>query len=167
MTEREVYQKMWTTGYKRSQCAVPLVELVKKHIKAGEKAIEIGSGDGTTIRGLEAIGIKATGTDIYSTNSSIIECPADNIPFGDDFFDVSFSTDVLEHIPTSLVDDSIREILRVTSRLSIHVIACWGDERDGIVLHKTVQKIAWWKDKFNSLNTENKELVIIDRDAFL
>lgn len=165
--ERELYKKMWTTGYRRSQCSIPLISFIKKEYITGETALEIGSGDGTSLRGLIAEGVNVTGTDIYSTRSEIIECPAWELPFADNSFDLTFSTDVLEHLPTDMVQKSIVEILRVTNRKSIHIIACWEDVRDGEVLHKTVRKIYWWNDLFSILNKDKKELIIMDRDQFI
>lgn len=165
--EYELYKRMWTSGYRKSQCAIPLISFIEKECLQTDRMIEIGSGEGTTIRGLKAKGYEVIGTDIYSTREDIVECPAWALPFGDESFDVSFSTDVLEHLPTESVDDAIKEILRVTKRKSIHVIACWGDVRNGEVLHKTVMPIKWWQEKFAQLNTQGKELIVIDRDRFL
>lgn len=165
-TEHELYKKMWNTGYRKSQCAIPFISLLMKEIKHGERSLEIGSGDGTTMNGLIKERHDVTGSDVYSMNQSIIEFPAWDIPFQDNHFDVTFSTDVLEHIPTEMVKPSIIEILRVTKRKSIHVIACWEDMKDGEVLHKTVMKIPMWIELFNSIN-QGKELMIIDRDDFI
>lgn len=161
--ERTLYEGLWNNGYKKSQCAIPLIAFLEKHCTKEDTLLEIGSGDGTTLRGLKAKGYKVTGTDIYSTSEDIIECPAWRLPSD---ADVTFSTDVLEHIPEEKIDETIREILRRTIRKTIHIIACWPDIRNGINLHKTVKPIAWWQEKFSALNT-NKEILILDRDGFL
>lgn len=165
-TERDLYRRCWGSGYTKSQCAVPMISFIAGKVNQGDKVLEIGSGDGTTMFGLRAKGLNVTGSDIYSTRSEIVECSAWDLPFKDGEFNVTFSTDVLEHLPTEMVDKAISEILRVTSRQSIHIIATFLDIRLGEVVHKTVNPIEWWVKKFDSLNT-NKQLLILDREKFL
>jgi ubiquinone/menaquinone biosynthesis C-methylase UbiE len=167
-TERDLYKRLWTTDYKRSQCAVPMASKVIKEVRKEDNLLEIGSGDCTTASILLKEGYKIKPSDIYATCPMVVECPAWALPFVDKEFDVSFSTDVLEHLPTDKVVDSIKEILRVTKRKSIHVIATWGStSKDGEILHKTVREIDWWQDIFKQNNPNNVDLLIISRDAFL
>jgi ubiquinone/menaquinone biosynthesis C-methylase UbiE len=112
-------------------------------------------------------GFTVIGCDIAPNRSDVIECPAWSMPFADKQFDVTYSTDVLEHFPTDLVDIAIAEILRVTKHKSIHVVATFDHVRNGEVLHKSVYPIEWWKEKFAKLNTQGIELVIKDREPFL
>lgn len=166
VTEKDLYKRCWNSGYTKSQCALPMISFIAGKSKDTDKILEIGSGDGTTLRGLREKGYDVIGTDIYSTNPDIVECPAWDLPFKDGEFDVTFSTDVLEHLPTEMVDKAISEILRVTNSKSIHIIATFLDMRLNEVVHKTVRPIEWWQEKFNSLNS-NKQLLVLDREKFL
>jgi ubiquinone/menaquinone biosynthesis C-methylase UbiE len=165
--EKLLYKKHWDNGYKKSQCAVPFAKYLYEMIPAHFSIIEIGSGDGTTIDALKMYGRNITGTDIYSTRKDIIECSANSLPFENNHFDYVVSTDVMEHIPTELVDESIRETLRVAKVGVIHIIACFESARNGDLLHKTVKNIQWWKEKFIQFNSDNKKLIIIDRKTFM
>lgn len=165
-TERQLYKSCWKNGYTKSQCAVPLISYISNLASKEDKLLEIGSGDGTTLKGLRDKGFNVIGSDIFSNSEDIIECPAWELPFEDGRFDITFSTDVLEHLPTEMVDKAILEILRVTKKKSVHIIATFADIRMGEVVHKTVRPIEWWQDRFLALNS-NKELIILDREKFL
>jgi hypothetical protein len=160
-SEKKLYKTLWDIGNYKSQCAAPFVDFIKERVNKTDRILEIGSGDGTTMFGLRELGYDITGTDIYSTHKDIIECSVWKLPFKDNEFDVVISTDVLEHLPTDMVDKSISELQRVAKR-HIHIVACWADRQrvKGEVVHKTVRPISWWKGKFN-----NQE--IIDRDDFM
>ena len=161
-SERKLYKTLWDSGNYKSQCAKPFVSFIKDRVGKTDKILEIGSGDGTTMRGLKDLGYDITGTDIYATSKDIIECPIWELPFKNQSFDVVISTDVLEHLPTDMVDKAISELSRVAKK-NIHVIACWKDRQrvKGETVHKTVKPITWWQGKFN------KDDEIVDRDVFM
>lgn len=161
-SERELYKTLWDNGDYKSQCAKPFVEFLKSRLNKTDKVLEIGSGDGTTLFGLNELGFNVIGSDIYATHEDIVECPAWQLPFGDESFDYVISTDVLEHLPTEMVEETIKKIQRIGKK-QIHIIACWADRQrvEGEVVHKTVRPIAWWKEKFS------KDALIIDRDDFM
>lgn len=165
--EHLLYKKHWRTGYRKSQCAVPFAKYIISMLGKSEKVLEIGSGDGTTIDAVRMYGFDIKGSDIYSTREDIEQFPANRIPYEDNSFDYVVSTDVMEHIPQEILDDSINECLRVAKKGNIHVIATFESARNGDVLHKTVKNIYWWKEKFSQLNKDNKTLVIIDRKNFI
>lgn len=169
LEEKELYERMWNGWYKGrpSPCAVPLVDLVDSHVNADDVLLEIGCGDRTTISRLIDIGHTAVGCDIVKQHDDTIEACAWDLPFEDNQFDVTYSTDVFEHFPTSKVEDAIRETLRVTSRKSIHVIATFKAQHHEATLHKTVRHIEWWREQFHRLNDKNIELAIIDTNVIL
>jgi len=155
INERNLYRKIWEQEKEnyRSPRSEPIVDLIYNKAKDGKKVLEIGSGDGNTLKRLKELAIDITGTDIYATNSDIIETPAwDLSRFEDKSFDIVCSTDVLEHIPPEFLDKTISELRRV-GKLNIHFIAChharFDRKIDNEVVHKSVFPIAEWKKRFD------------------
>jgi 2-polyprenyl-3-methyl-5-hydroxy-6-metoxy-1,4-benzoquinol methylase len=161
-SEKKLYKYLWDSGDYKSQCAAPFAGFIHEQVQKTDRILEIGSGDGTTMFELKKLGHDVTGIDVHSTSPDILECPVWRLPFADGEFDVAISTDVLEHLPTDMVEQSVKELERVAKR-QIHVIACFRDRQrvEGEIVHKTVRHISWWKKKFK----DSKE--IIDRNYFL
>ncbi len=170
--EKDKYKEQWNTGYVPSRCAIFLGRFIYEKSLPGEKLLDIGCGNGMVTRDLTQMGHQCTGLDITlagitGDRSGFIEAPVWRMPFKDSEFDMTFSTDTLEHLPEELVETAILEIFRVTKNESKHVIATFPHEKDGEQLHLTVKPISWWQEKFNRLNTKGIDLEIIDRKDFL
>lgn len=171
--ERTKYDECWMTGYGKSQCALPLVSHVKVRSKKNWKCLDLGCGDGTTVDLLNKNDVNCTGVDItlFGLQKGIAgkyrEAPLWRLPFEDNEFDYTFSTDVLEHIPTEKVRDVIKEIYRVTKYRTFHVIAMFPGIRNGVVLHMTLKKIEWWRSQFSRLNRKKIDAKIITRKEFM
>lgn len=171
-TEKKKYDDCWSTGYKRSQCALPLVNHVLGIVQPGETVLDIGCGDGTTVDGLRAMGVKATGVDITLRGLAkpmpgMFEAPVWDLPFDDGQFDCTVSTDVLEHIPTDMIPAAIKEIYRVTKKRTFHVVALFDGIRNGVVLHMTVKPIEWWVRQFEQNKRDGVDTRVISRKEFM
>lgn len=158
--EKAKYEKLWKSGSYRSQSAEPFADLLLNEIGITGDCLEIGFGDGTTMAMVNGIpggrNVNCYGIDITLEGAKtllrscwddyIYEGPVWNMPYKDRTFRYTFSTDLLEHIPTVMIEDTIKEISRVTWKrgLTIHQIATFpmGNE------HLTVQPMQWWKAKF-------------------
>jgi len=181
--EKDTYEKLWSgPNYPPSQCALPLVEYVTKTANKKEKLLDIGCGDGTTVRALRLKGYKCKGLDITQAGVQsaaddnvvnkpvskwFIESPIWKTGLEDNSVDYTFSTDVLEHLPPEMVDQAIQEIIRITKTKTFHCIALFSDVRDGEELHKTQKPIEWWQAKFDSFNKKGIQIELIDRVIFL
>ena len=174
MTEREKYSHLWKNGYKRSKTAEPFADFISRIAEYKWKLLDIGCGDGLSLSILRGLNFDCYGADITLEGMAdnpdkkyCSECPAEKLIFKDDEYDMTFSTDVLEHVPAEKIDDAIKEIIRVTRIRTVHCIANWKDERDGAVLHHIRQSREWWKNKFQAHNKKGIDILIFDREEFL
>jgi len=172
--EQNKYSWLWETSYKPSACAIPLIKFINTLQPQG-KLLEIGCGDGSTIFGLRERNLACDGLDITLTGlkgyyGGFIEASVWSMPLEDNSYDFTFSTDTLEHIPPDCVEESIKEILRVTKRETFHCIATFSDRSShptGEELHLTIQPIEWWQELFNKLNHKKIVFTIVSRKEFL
>jgi len=174
VTEKRKYDDCWTDsiGYSKSACAEPLINAVLKTMKPGDKVLDIGCGDGHTVRGLRAAGVDATGVDITlaaipDNMQGIVEAPVWNMPFKDNQFDYTVSTDVLEHVPTEMIPKALIEIYRVTKRQSFHVVALFDGIRNGVILHMTVKPMEWWTQQFDRIPHKGLAVQVMPRNIFM
>ena len=172
--EKKKYDDCWSSDYKRSQCAAPLIEHVLRTMKKGDKVLDIGCGDCTTVIGLREAGVDCLGVDISLAGvphglHGVFGAPVWDMPFDDDQFDYTASTDVLEHVPTDMIPKAIKEIFRVTKRKTFNVVALFDGIRNGVILHMTVKPIEWWIDQFAAVQKGNgrEDAVVMTRDMFL
>jgi len=171
--EEKKYKDAWAIGAEgQSQTAIPILNYVKNIILPKWKVLEMGCGKGMAVNSLHNIGINVYGVDIVieqikEKNSYFFKAPLWDLPFKDNEFDFTFSTDVLEHLPSNLVDKSIKEIFKVTKIKTFHCIALFEDNRGGFHFHETVKSIEWWKEQFDNLNSKKISIEIIDRKTFL
>jgi 2-polyprenyl-3-methyl-5-hydroxy-6-metoxy-1,4-benzoquinol methylase len=92
-------------------------------IAPGDRALDIGCGFGSLMMALEKRFDHAAGIEIRQErvdwtqkrvpNSEIVCGSADQLPWGDNWFDVVISTDVFEHIPPTVQQLAAAEISRV------------------------------------------------------
>lgn len=177
--EKVKYASCWETGeYKQSEQSYWIVEIIK-NLNPKSKVLDLGCGNGFVVKKLVDNGIDAYGVDITNTGwtkqskvnpmlkipkDRLFEAPLWNTPFGDKEFDITFSTTVLEHIPTEMVGPTIKEILRVTKRKTIHYVDTVKEqEQFGENLHMTVQPCEWWLKEFGRYNNVNIECTIEDK----
>jgi len=177
--EKEKYIKAWKQGVYRksgtwvtiqSQDATKLADYISQfNIKW--KMLDLGCGNGITVKMLRERGFDVKGVDItleaIKEKEGFYEAPLWRLPFKDNEFDLTISTDVLEHLPTDLVNKAIEEIFRITKIKTFHCIATFMDTRDDVILHQTVKPIKWWRERFERLNAKKLDLKVVDRKDFL
>ena len=156
--EKEKYRKLWGESDYTSRSALPFAEKMLRKVKGD--CLEIGCGSGVTMEFLnQAEAIKCVGLDItiaqYKGTGLVYEAPAWRMPFEDQGFNYSFSTDVLEHIPPQMIERTLREITRVTSVRTIHQIACFEMREE----HLTVKPMEWWEEQFKKYCEVDFELM--------
>ena len=159
-SEQLKYEQLWKNGSYRSKSAIPFAYWLMAETLLEGRILEIGCGDGATMKELANHGIVIRGCDITLEGcpgpGPVDECPAWDLPYSDGEFDCTFSTDVLEHIPPEKIMATVKEILRVTRKISIHQIATFamGEE------HLMVKPITWWNHIFY---TKGIRTLIIER----
>ena len=130
---------------------------ILQHLKgASGTCLEIGCGNGELIMELKKTpAIVPAGLDItlagFKYNDlECYEAPAWKMPFNNKHWDYSISTDVLEHMPTELIPETLKEINRVTKYKTIHAISTKKAVRDycGYKVHLTVRPLSWWEEMF-------------------
>lgn len=180
-TEKEKYRQIWENIDYNSGNAVKFADIVNEIIKKDKwesnvYVLEFGCGDGTTISRLQNMGYHVYGNDITKVGLKFIDTElVFESPVWDirklitkfpDFFEYTISTDVLEHIPPEMIDQSIENILAVTGYKTIHAICT----RECVVkhfnqeLHLTIKPLDWWHEQFNRLNTKGVNVVLLDAD---
>ncbi len=179
LKERKKYDDCWSKDYKGhykgpSACAIPLIQHVLKTMRKGDSVLDIGCGDCTSLLGLRVAGVNCVGVDISLAGvpdevHSVYGAPVWDMPFDDQQFDYTVSTDVLEHVPTKMIPKAIKEIFRVTKRKTFHVVALFDGICNGVVLHETVKPIEWWIDQFDKVKKGNgkEDMVVISRNIFM
>ncbi len=163
-------------GYPEGSYVTEAAMFIEKTVKKESRLLEIGCGHGRTARYLIEKGFNILGVDItlaglpgyssYEVDSRFFEAPIWRLPFRDNHFDYTFSMDVLEHLPTKLIDKSIEEIYRITKVKTFHAISTI-DDKNYIEAHKTVKPIIWWEKQFSKLNNNQVDTHIMDGKEFM
>lgn len=188
LSEKNKYKTAWMSGLEGvSKTALPVFNYLKPLLSKNTKILDIGCGNGMVVELLRQEGYNCYGVDITleGLNNHVskiqyykdidfkihkeyyIQAPIWNLPFKDNEFDFTFSTDVLEHVPPELIKPSITEIFRITKNNTLHCIATFRDKRGGYEFHLTINPIEWWKKQFKKYNIDSKKYILYDRKDML
>lgn len=155
-SEREKYTRIHGAMDYASQSNEALFQYCLDAIPRQATVLEIGSGTGVFLRKMLEAGYAITGSDITLKGipddliGHVLEVPAWELPFADNAFDWIVSSDVMEHLPTSLVAVACREFERVAMYGQVHNIATFpGTPYLGYAVHLTVEPIEWWHRRFD------------------
>ena len=138
--------------------------------------LDVGAGTCETMREIEKKGHRIFGIELsdvcitrcnhYARSGQVLSAGVDNIPFPSKSFDLVWSTEVLEHVPTHLINRSVAEIVRVARRDIFLTIAM---KRSGFDppppgkprIHVSVMPRAFWDAIFKThgcmVNTDLRE----------
>ena len=149
--EKAKYEKIYSQGSYRSQSAEPFALLLKNRYDLTGLCLDIGCGDAATVNILRDFGIDIRGVDITLDGAKaagsqlclLYEAPAWNMGWPSRHFDYTFSTDLLEHIPTEMVVPTIREIARITKVCTIHQIATFPMRDEHLTVRAMVAGTVW------------------------
>lgn len=161
-TERDKYNQMWSMQQYRtvSPGASYMPGVISFCKTVGLKSVlDVGCGSGVNIESFIRNDIDAHGIDISDTamhnpmlQERFTRGEAWDMPFKDSTFDFVFSTDVLEHIPPTMVDQTLSEIARVCSGnafLSISLIRDTCGNLIGEELHLSIFSPEEWTRRIN------------------
>ena len=108
---------------------------------------------GKDVKGVELADLEKNGCKDLAQRGLVHSTSLDALPFPDRSFDVVYSFEVFEHVPESLVDASIAELVRVARRDLFLTIAMKPSGFDPPPpaqpkIHVTVKPRKWWDAKF-------------------
>ena len=169
--ERAKYAQIWANEDYTSGSAIPFAKYIKTVIPDSLSVLEIGCGDGTTINYLwdycDIMGVDiVTAPKFQAPIVAFTEAPAWDLPFINNAFEYTISTDVLEHLPPDMVGRAISEMLRVTTIATIHAICTRPAVRKycGYEVHLTVRPLTWWQKEFDKRNIKGLDIKLIEAD---
>ena len=125
------------------------------------KGLDVGCGNGFGVKEMREFGYDVRGVDIADNVKIWTEigiqdycttAPAKKLPYKDNEFDYVFCSEVMEHIPEHLVEDSLKEIRRIGSDRFYFTIGLAMEKQPVLGVyhtHITVKDSQWWLDKFN------------------
>ena len=157
--EQAKYEDTWNIPdyRKHSPGAVVIQDFFDKlKPRVGQSAIDFGCGTGRVCNMMRQAGLEVVGVDIaenaVSENNGWtfhLGCIWDlKLPAKADFI---FSADVLEHIPTNMVDDTLANMAAHMGMGGYLQIAHFPDSGWNTgVLHLTVEEPGWWLEKIKA-----------------
>lgn len=116
--------------------------------------LDFGCGNGFAVRQMRLEGRPWFGLEYSQTAfEKFLREPyyylGDTSQFADRQFDMTYSTEVLEHIPAEIVPEVVEGICRVTARYVFMTISL-RPSSDNNSYHCTLRSRAWWEEQFTS-----------------
>lgn len=160
--EDRKYSALWQANYSDANWRKLAAATLKKVHMNGNKPVlvDFGFGTGNAMEFFEQRGFYVEGVDISShavenqlrKGKLVHHASLDSLPMlSDNEFSIGFCNDVLEHIPETLVQQSLDEMARTCSDyLFISVCPTPSDHLSlaGENLHLTVKPTSWWEAQF-------------------
>lgn len=124
--------------------ATPVIDLLQtKDIKS---FLDFGAGKGNTSK---------TITEQYSHIKLYTYDPVTFPIELPESVEMTYSSDVLEHIEPKLIDKTLTDLCNRTTRYQYHLIACHPAKKslsDGRNAHLIIESPKWWKQKIKAIN---------------
>uniref|UniRef100_A0A7R9XNI0 Methyltransferase type 11 domain-containing protein n=1 Tax=Polyblepharides amylifera TaxID=1486889 RepID=A0A7R9XNI0_9CHLO len=134
--------------------------------------MDAGAGTCGTMQALRQVGRYVVGvelSDVSQTTCSplfkmglVKQGPLNRIPYPDHAYDVVFTSEVLEHVPTNLVGKSIEELVRCSRGVLFATISLRPSALDKPgrppKVHLTVRPREWWEGKFREAGCKRDEV---------
>lgn len=152
--EQQKYSKMWDfSSYRERSPGMRHVNDALRQLRPAQGAsfIDLGCGTGRVAHYLQVHGFNVTALDIAEnactefTGPFVCSCLWE-LPGDLGKFDYGFCADVLEHIPTERVHQTLKAISQHvdTAYFQIANFICHEGDKIGEHLHLTVKPISWW-----------------------
>ena len=130
-------------------------------LKEGDKWLDVGCGcakyikKAITDKNIDLHGMDVVDKSIEQASKNGVKCiknsASDPYPYDDESFDMVTSTDVLEHLHPSDVDQALEEIFRVLKKQKFALLAPAVTMDKTGLLHLTVKPTQWWISKFEGI----------------
>jgi hypothetical protein len=130
--------------------AANIPDIVKQLIENNEitSVLDFGAGKGLTSQALKST--YDVNVFTYDPVTFPIKLP--------DKVDLIYSSDVLEHIESTLIDETIQDLSNRAQLYQYHLIACHPAKKslsDGRNAHLIIEKPEWWKEKLSNIEGWN------------
>jgi SAM-dependent methyltransferase len=162
---REVYDEVYRRGYEQHADpdytnARPLIEFVTSRIGTPSSVLDVGASKGAAVARWSDLGAVAKGIEISELAAQearrlgrVVDVGnAIMLPYAASEFEMTTSSDVLEHLTEIDARRAIAEMARVSRRWVANKIACRPARMlkhfEGTALpqpHLTIRPIEWWK----------------------
>tara|TARA_Y100000389_G_C17345674_1_gene455714 strand:- start:291 stop:845 length:555 start_codon:yes stop_codon:yes gene_type:complete len=143
LKELELLHSKKTFGLNKNVPAVVKNLIEEKNIKS---FLDYGAGKGYTSDTLKTV---YPDIQIYKFDPATFPLP---LPKN---VELTYSSDVLEHIEPNLIDETIQDLCNRTTRYQYHLIACHPAKKalsDGRNAHLIIESPKWWKKKIQRLD---------------
>lgn len=152
MTELEKYKGIYAhpayAFYGHSNHGAKAAGVVEQKIRMhGAPLLDVGCGWNEFAKAIRGTGVDATGVDFACPGADVV-AHAHELPFGDKYFGVLTSFDMLEHLTPEQVEPTLKEFSRVSKSFVLSIShkpsrVKWCGEN----LHPTVFPQEWWINK--------------------
>ena len=145
-------------------------------IEKREKMLDVGCGPGLCVKAMCESGHDAYGVDLATlpemwekngVKDRCITANAKYLPFSDGEFGVVTCMDVLEHIREEDVPQVLRELFRVSNKITALSISLLEENEPvygRIYSHITIHDSGWWKEQLANIGIHNFiEAASVDR----
>ena len=119
---------------------------LKTYLKKIDSLLDFGSGKGYFSNTIKE---KYPNIDLYTYDP--VTSPI-KLPTG---VDMTYSSDVLEHIEPEHLDETLDMIFSITTKYQYHLIACHPARKvlnDGRNAHLIIESPEWWRNKLSKYN---------------
>lgn len=151
--EQDKYERMWSRKeYRRWSPGLEAAPRAWLHMERGQSLYDLGCGTGRA-----GVWFAGRGMDVALVDFVPSAVEYQSLPFFEACLwemslprrDWGFCADVMEHIPSGHVDETLKRIASVCTRayLQIHCHADGCGRLIGETLHMTVREPNWWLDR--------------------
>jgi len=175
---KDIYDKLYEVGYRLNDknCGVTSLIYICKNLKF-DTIIDVGCSTGSGYDVATGYKKQYTGIDVadlavkkaIARNRNVVQGSICDIPFEDESFDVSFSSDVIEHIHPDDIDLALSEMIRVAKKYVVVKMSTTASKRADKInpiswvdraglsiknMHLTIWSSSVWLEKLMTLDLD-------------
>lgn len=155
--EKTKYEKMWEfDSYRERSPGMRFLDDAIQRVrpKLASTVVDLGCGTGRVSNELHHRGYRVTAVDIAANackefEGTFVQSSLWGLPDNMEVFQYGFCFDVMEHLPTEMVDQTISCIAKHTEVCYFQIanFVCHEGDKIGEHLHLTVENSQWWRRK--------------------